>query len=119
MDKNIRIACLLDYYGDFLTDKQRELMDMHYNEDLSLGEIAGRTGITRQGAHDALKRAACVLERCEARLRLMERTMAVKAGLESMGELVGGKPALDEADTARLKDMVNRMAEIWEGGNGL
>jgi uncharacterized protein len=119
MDKNIRISLLLDFYGAFLTEKQRSLMEMHYNEDLSLGEIAERSGITRQGAHDAIKRGEEVLERCEERLKLLEKYLAVKASLGGLIEFVKDKAALGEADTVTLKARLLEAAAIWEDDNGL
>ncbi len=51
-----RMAMLYDFYGDVLTDRQKEFYDLYYNEDLSLGEIAENYGITRQGVRDVIKR---------------------------------------------------------------
>ncbi len=56
MAKDLRISFLLDFYGDMLTDTQREVVDAYYNEDLSLAEIAQDRDITRQGVRDALAR---------------------------------------------------------------
>ena len=49
-----RMAMLFDFYGDVLTERQKEFYDLYYNEDLSLGEIAENHGITRQGVRDEL-----------------------------------------------------------------
>ena len=56
MGKNLTISYLLDFYGDVLTEKQRDVMEQYYNDDLSLAEIAANFGITRQGVRDAIKR---------------------------------------------------------------
>lgn len=56
-DETLLRAMLFDFYGELLTDKQREYFDLHYNEDLSLSEIADQTGISRQGAWDIIRRA--------------------------------------------------------------
>ena len=48
MAKDLEISFLLDFYGDMLTEKQREVIEFYYNEDLSLSEIADNEGITRQ-----------------------------------------------------------------------
>ena len=48
-DETVYRTMLFDFYGELLTDKQREYFDLHYNEDYSLGEIAEMTGISRQG----------------------------------------------------------------------
>ena len=63
MAKDLHITFLLDFYGDMLTDKQREVVECYYNEDLSLAEIAEVKGITRQGVRDAIKRAEQQLSR--------------------------------------------------------
>lgn len=55
MSKNLQNSVLLDLYGCLLTDKQNEIMDLYYNDDLSLGEIAAQLDISRQGVHDAIK----------------------------------------------------------------
>ena len=47
MGKNLEISLLLDFYGEMLTDKQRDMVDYYYNDDLSLSEIAENEGITR------------------------------------------------------------------------
>ena len=57
MAKDLKISYLLDFYGDMLTQKLREVIDAYYNEDLSLAEIAQEWDITRQGVRDAIKRA--------------------------------------------------------------
>lgn len=61
MQKNLEISTLLDYYGNVLTARQREVMEQYYNEDLSLAEIAENFGITRQGVRDAIKRGEVIL----------------------------------------------------------
>lgn len=68
------MLCLLfDFYSEMLTDKQRELFDLYYNEDLSLSEIAEHAGITRQGVRDAIVRAEHTLTDLEEKLHLVSR----------------------------------------------
>ena len=55
-----RMAMLYDFYGDLLTDRQKEFYDLYYNEDLSLAEIAENYGISRQGVRDVIVRAEAV-----------------------------------------------------------
>lgn len=76
MAKDYRVAVLLDYYGEILTEKQRTLVDLYYNEDMSLAEIAGEEGITRQGVRDGIKRAELQLFEMEDKLHLYERRTA-------------------------------------------
>ncbi len=52
-----RMSMLFDFYGELLTDRQREFFDLYYNDDLSLAEIAENAGISRQGVRDIIVRA--------------------------------------------------------------
>lgn len=81
MAKDLQITFLLDFYGDMLTDKQREVIDAYYNEDLSLAEIAEVKEITRQGVRDSIKRAEQQLTEMEDRLGLAKRFKAVQDSL--------------------------------------
>jgi len=67
-EKDYRISYLLDFYGNILTDKQKDAIDLYYNEDLSLAEIADHVGITRQGVRDAIKRGEETLTEMEEKL---------------------------------------------------
>lgn len=86
MAKNLEISDLFDFYGDMLTEKQREVIEYYYNDDLSLSEIAENEGITRQGVRDSIKRAECQLLDMEQRLGLAGRMHEMTAGLERIGE---------------------------------
>lgn len=84
MDKMLQISLLLDFYGEMLTVKQREVVELYYNEDLSLAEIAQHSGITRQGVRDSIKRAEQQLVSYEERLGLMERFHDIQSGLDEI-----------------------------------
>ena len=59
-NKPFEMCLLFDFYGEMLTDKQKEMFDLYYNEDLSLAEISEHVGITRQGVRDSkIGRASC------------------------------------------------------------
>ena len=58
----LTMTLLYDYYGELLTEKQRQLFDLYYDQDYSLSEIAAAAGISRQGVHDTLARAEEQLE---------------------------------------------------------
>ena len=75
MEKKVEISMLLQIYGKMLTDKQYELLNDYYNNDLSLSEIAENVGITRQAVRDNLKKGENKLFECEEKLRIMEKTM--------------------------------------------
>ena len=80
-DKAFRMTMLFDFYGDLLTDRQREFFDLYHNEDLSLAEIAENAGITRQGVRDVLVRAEATLNEFEEKTGLIKRFLKVRAGL--------------------------------------
>ncbi len=82
--KNLDISVLLDFYGDMLTEKQREVIEFYYNEDLSLSEIGEFEGITRQGVRDSIKRGEAVLLEMEQRLGLAKRFRKMQDGLEQI-----------------------------------
>ena len=73
MDKNVEIALLLDFYGNMLTERQREIMNLYYEDNLSLSEIAAELNISKQGVSDSLKRSEKVLYDTESKLKLMEQ----------------------------------------------
>ena len=68
-----RMALLYDFYGDMLTDRQKEFYDLYYNEDLSLAEIAENYGITHQGVRDVIVRAEAVLTELEDKTGIIRR----------------------------------------------
>lgn len=71
--KVVRVAALLDYYGELLTDRQRRFVELHFEEDLSFAEIADQFSVSRQAAHDAVKSAVAALENYEEKLKLLAR----------------------------------------------
>ena len=84
MDKLGRIALLFDIYGSLLTEKQRTLLDMFYNEDLSLGEIAEINQTSRQAVFDNIKRSEKTLEHYEGNLGLLARNCNENVLLEKL-----------------------------------
>ena len=84
MAKNLEMSFLLDFYGPMLTDKQRDVVELYYNEDLSLAEIAQHSGITRQGVRDSIKRAEAQLREYEEKLGLARRFVEIQAGLDEI-----------------------------------
>lgn len=86
MTKNLQISVLLDFYGTMLTDKQRDVVELYYNEDLSLAEIAAHSGITRQGVRDSIKRAEAQLLEYEDRLGLAARFRTIQGSLDEIAD---------------------------------
>lgn len=84
MAKNLEISLLLDFYGEMLTKKQHDFLELYYDEDLSLSEIAQNEGITRQGVRDAIKRAEAQLFHMESKLGLVKKFEEQKKGLDEI-----------------------------------
>lgn len=83
---HLELCLLFDFYGEMLTDKQRELFDLYYNEDLSLSEIAEHAGITRQGVRDAVVRAEHTLTALEDKLHLVSRYGKIDQHAQALGQ---------------------------------
>lgn len=89
------ISMLLDFYGQLLTEGQMQAMDMYYNQDLSLSEIAEELGISRQGVHDFIKRARSILGDYENKLGLMAKFCEIKKELK---DIQGDLQLIDRAN---------------------
>ena len=80
--KKVDLAFLSAFYGGLLTEKQRRVLSLHCEEDLSLGEIAAEVGISRQAVHETIARAAARLNEMEAALGVAARFRRMESGLE-------------------------------------
>ena len=83
-EKDLRISYLLDFYGDVLTERKKEVLDMYYNEDLSLAEIAEQIGISRQGVRELIKKAEDELLFLEEKLGLAKKMRALRIHADNM-----------------------------------
>lgn len=68
LTKRVRLAELYALYGPLLTERQRRIISLYHDHDMSLGEIADETGVSRQAVHDTLARAASALETYEQQI---------------------------------------------------
>ena len=80
----VEIVLLYDYYGDLLTQRQRECFEMRYYQDLSLGEIGEVLSISRQGVHDNLSRTEALLRNMEAKTGCVGRDRACRKAVRSI-----------------------------------
>ncbi len=94
--RKVELAWLMAFYGGMLTDKQREVLALHCEEDMSLAEIAQEAGISRQSVHDMLTRAAQRLTDMEEKLKVAARFRRMQNGLEKCRALLQEK-RYDEA----------------------
>lgn len=95
LEERARLSLLNDFYGPLLTERQRQLVGLYYDQDLSLGEIAAQVGVSRQAVHDLLRRAARALETYEEQLGLAGRFERQRQILSDIQRLVAA--ALREA----------------------
>lgn len=108
--KNLDFVYLLDFYGGILNQRQREVMTLYYNDDLSLGEIAEISSISRQGAHDLIKRGEAKLLESDAALGLVARFKDIKATADALEKAIENSDCTDKQNILllikTLKDQV-------------
>ncbi|MBR6207815.1 MAG: YlxM family DNA-binding protein [Oscillospiraceae bacterium] len=117
MEESVFRTMLFDFYGELLTEKQREYFDLHYNEDLSLAEIAQSEGISRQGVWDIIRRAEEALRRFEEKTELVARFAAQRELLRQAEEGMEGLLPLTDGE-ARDR-AVSTLAIIKELRHGI
>lgn len=99
------IALWLDFYSQLLTERTREVLELHYNEDMSLSEIAEHLGITRQGVHDKIIKGVAQLSGYETRLGLAKRFLDQKKWIAH---------AIEELDTGHLKQARQTLVDLYD-----
>ena len=87
MEKNIEVSLLFDFYGELLKPSGKKAIDLYYNEDLSLAEVADEMGITRQGVRDSIKRSEQQLFEFEEKLGLFKQFSKLEQGLDEISAL--------------------------------
>ena len=109
--KNLTVTMLMDFYGQLLTDKQLAALDMYYNEDLSLAEIADEEGISRQGVRDSIKRGEKLLNDYEAKLGLAKRFAEISAGIAEMNTIIDSlRKDGNEDKISALKEIAQKLS---------
>lgn len=104
MQKDMRVSLLCDFYGAFLTPRQKLCVDLYYNEDFSLAEIAEQENITRQAVRDSLVRAETQLDSIEEKLGLCAKYLKQRELLDSLSK---------DASPAQL-EVLEKINALWE-----
>ena len=104
LEKSVEIGTLCAFYGGLLTQKQQDALRLHYEEDLSLGEIAEELGVSRQNVHELITRSAQKLRKYEEALGGVKRAAQTARELEKAGELLSQLKGLPPKDESRLKE---------------
>ena len=110
IDEITRQSLLYDFYGALLTDRQREVMELYHEDNLSLAEIADETGTSRQAVHYTLKKAEKALEGFEAKLGLIEQYRSRQKQKARLAQLIA-QDSMSLADKAEALTIVEVMAE--------
>ena len=110
MNRLVELGQLMDWYGAFLTERQRSLVRQYAYEDCSLGEIAEREGISRQAVRDAILTAESELKDMEAKLSLIDTNEKLLRLIEQLGET-----QLNEAQKDLLRQIRELVSEEEEG----
>ena len=106
----VRLGQLVDVYGGLLTERQRRYMQLHFEDDLSFGEIAKQFNVSRQAIHDAVKHAEASLEEYEAKLGLVARGVkSTGAAAPASREVGSDEPGDDKAPSAKTTEAIARL----------
>ncbi len=109
------LILLYDYYGDLLTDRQKECFELRYNQDLSLGEIGQELGISRQGVFDNLSRTEALLKNMEQKTGCMGRDLRCRKGARTIRlaaeQLLGDKDENVVTIARKIMDAVQELEE--------
>ena len=111
MEKIFEQALLYDFYGELLTEHQRNIYEDAVFNDMSLSEIAEVQGISRQGVHDLIKRCDKILQDYESKLHLVERFEKAKEKIGEIVALTGCAEAFSEKSKSDI-EYEQRMKQI-------
>lgn len=107
-EKMIEISMLFDFYGQLLTAKQQEILKLYHEDNYSLSEIAEEFGISRQGVHDAVKKAEKALHEYESKLGLVRKFIDTEEAVTAIDQEIDqiiAEHQKNETLTKRLKDI--------------
>ena len=108
------IIMLYDCYGSMLTDKQREYIEMRYNQDLSLGEIAEMTGVSRQAVFDNLTRTEALLRRMEENIGCVKQDMINRKAVQEILDAAAVLDASSDPPVQATKQRIIAAAHMLE-----
>ncbi len=108
MDKILEQTLLYDFYGELLTDHQKQIYEDVVLNDYSFSEVAEEKGISRQGVHDLVKRCNKILQEYESKLHLVEKFVTIKEQIEEM------EKSLRETEEPDKEALVRQLNGILE-----
>lgn len=108
MEKLLEQTLLYDFYGELLTEHQKQIYEDVVLNDYTLSEVAQEQGISRQGVHDLIKRCNRILQEYEAKLHLVERFLTIKDRIEEM------ENTLRDTETPDKEQLTRQLQDILE-----
>lgn len=102
----LEITLLMDYYGELLTQRQQTCLDLRYNQDLSLGEIAEELGVSRQAVHENISRAEELLRRMEEKTGCISRDRRCRKALRSIRQAADQLSSYSDKAVAALAQQI-------------
>jgi len=106
------LILLYDYYGELLTERQRECFELRYYQDFSLGEIGQELGISRQGVYDNLSRTEALLKKMEDKTGCVRRDMACRKAAKKIRQLA---QLLVRNDDSQISDLAGQIIAQVQG----
>lgn len=116
MIKDVFMTMLFDFYGEFLTEKQADVFDLYYNEDLSLSEISEHLGITRQGVRDSIKRGEAILQEIEEKIGLAKKHQSMMEATHLLKDMANEvNYMVQSSGSVALISKMEEMKKVLEG----
>ncbi|SFC73156.1 putative DNA-binding protein [Clostridium uliginosum] len=109
MEDRVEISLFMDLYGSLLTEKQRDIMELYYNDDLSLAEIAELSKTSRQAIHDLIKRCYKQLLSYESKLNLLQKSIKREKDIMNFLEELKEKYSIDNDEYLSLKEKLENL----------
>ena len=110
----LEMTLLFDYYGELLTQRQKLCIDMRYNQDLSLGEIAQELQVSRQGVHDNLSRGEALLRNMEEKTGCVRRDLTCRAAAKNISQLAMQLLGHSDLQVRELAKQIMENTDLFE-----
>ena len=126
MEKHVRDSLMFDFYGELLTEHQRNVMESFINDDMSYSEIAENLEMSRQAVYDLIKRINKQLKSYEDKLHLVEKFIQARDKMddltsaisdlrdENMNSVYTGDQSMQKALDKKLKNIEDTSKQIFE-----
>ncbi len=111
MEKIVKQGLLYDFYGELLTEHQRNIFEDAVYNDMSLTEIADEYGISKQGVHDLIKRCNKILEEYEDKLHMIRRYESIREDVHELTELSKNSEISGTDLSVQLDGIANKILE--------